>query len=59
MGREKVEGGEVEEEVEHVVVNGEDAAAFDAWFGDSGVSGEGEDDASDDDDKDLEETSNC
>jgi hypothetical protein len=59
LGREKVEGGEVEEEVEHVVVNGEDAAAFDAWFGDSGVSGEGEDDASDDDDKDLEETSNC
>lgn len=55
LGRGKGEGGEViaiKEEVEHVVINGDDAVAFDVWFGDSGASGEGGDDASDDEGED-------
>jgi len=52
LGRGKGEGGEVEEEVEHVVVNGDDAAAFDDWFGDSGDGGDGDEVSDDDDDED-------
>jgi len=49
LKRETEKGREVVEEMEYVVVNGNDAAVFDAFFGDSGAGGEGEDDASDDD----------